>query len=113
MPMAPYKLQLNKTHLLYIPAAETSEGPRLSGTVVQVCLRTGEQGTHIRSSLILAEEQECITDTIETLLFSHINTTLSLPECIVITNPLRGYTLAGGKTRSLDPSTFFPLSALP
>lgn len=95
--MAPYKLQLNKTHLLYIPAAETSEGSRLSGTVVQVCLRTGEQGTHIRSSLIFAEEQECITDTIETLLFSHINTTPNLPECIVVTNPLLGYTLAGAR----------------
>lgn len=61
MSMRPYRLQLNRTHLLYMPAPETSEGPTLSGTVVQVCLRTSEQNTHIRDSPLFSEEQECIT----------------------------------------------------
>ncbi|KAI6043977.1 hypothetical protein EDC04DRAFT_2646502 [Pisolithus marmoratus] len=51
----------------------------------------------MRDFLLFVEEQERITDTIETLLFLHTNTTPNLPECITITNTLHGYTLVGAR----------------
>ncbi|KIO14167.1 hypothetical protein M404DRAFT_992416 [Pisolithus tinctorius Marx 270] len=58
-------------------------------------------------------ERRFAKDAIEALLFWHVTTMSNLPEHITITNPLRGYTLAGGKTESLDLSTLFLSSTLP
>ncbi|KAL4079482.1 hypothetical protein J3A83DRAFT_1103781 [Scleroderma citrinum] len=88
-------LHLNKTHLLYIPSVvvpgTVPKSPTsTSGTVVQVCIRDSKQNTHLFSL-----EQQCITNTIETLLFSHVNAAPKLPEQVVITNSRLGYTLIG------------------
>ena len=54
-----YALQLNRTHLLFIPPLELAHGPNsASGTVIQVCLR-GELGDGYMRFLCKAE----ITDT--------------------------------------------------
>ncbi|KAH0826668.1 hypothetical protein J3R83DRAFT_5056 [Lanmaoa asiatica] len=89
-----YTLQLNRTHLLFIPRLDLAHDPNSSsGAVVQICLRGDHEEGDI--SNIFAAEQASVTRTIETLLVGHVNALHELPQRVVIEDVVSGYTLIG------------------